>query len=121
MVWVYLADALWILALSVMAGASREAGKRMARDARVPMPFATGGRVVWRAPRRLGLAFTPVLATVIGLILLVFARDAADGSFEAQVIVFGVRALIAPLFALAHLAWLRAALRVIDREGALKP
>ncbi|MDB5449693.1 MAG: hypothetical protein JWQ52_821 [Phenylobacterium sp.] len=114
-------DALWIIALSVMAGASREAGKRMEPDTRMPMQFGRDGEPTVRAKRNLALAFNPVLALMVGIALLAFNRKAAASGPDAPLILFGVRATAAALFALAHLRWLKASMAVLEREGALKP
>lgn len=116
MLLIYVADAIWIIALSIMAGASRTAGRRMAPDTRVPMQLGGGG---WRARRNLALAFTPVLATLVGLALLVAARRAE--SANAQLLLFGVRAFTASTIAAVHMLWLNAALTTLREEGALKP
>jgi hypothetical protein len=114
MLLIYIADAIWIVALSLIAGASRQAFRRIAPEVRVPTPFGA-----WRASRGVALVFVPVVATVIGLALLVAARTAE--SPDAQLLLFGVRAFAASLLALMHFFWLTAALRTLAAEGALKP
>jgi hypothetical protein len=114
-------DALWIVSLSVMAGASREAGKRMEPETKVPMQFGRDNQPTIRAKRNFALAFNPCFALVVGILLLLFNRKAAASGPDAPLILFGVRAVIAALFALAHLRWLKHAMDVLQREGALKP
>jgi hypothetical protein len=113
-------DALWIIALSIMAGASREAWKRTDAETRMPMQFRADGAPLWRAKRNSALLTLPVTAFVVSIVLVVFNRNrAATG--DAAIILFGVRALAAALFALAHLRWLKASMAVLEQEGALKP
>jgi len=113
-------DALWILALSLMATASRAAWRRIAPGASTPVLTSRSGRVLWRAPRDLALCITPGIAFVVGIALLL-AAGRASGWSDAAIIAFGLRATLAPLFAVAHLTWLDRAMAVMAREGALKP
>jgi hypothetical protein len=112
-------DALWILALSLMAGASRAAWRQIGRETAVPMLITRGG-VLWRTRRAVALTLIPAAAFVTG-IALVASNRRATGWGDDAVILFGVRAALAPLFALAHLRWLGAAMAALAREGALKP
>ena len=119
MVLIYIADAIWIVALSIIASASRQAGRKMAPETRVPIQVRAGGKAARRAPRNLALAGPPVAATVIGVVLLVAARQAE--SADAQLILFGVRLFTASVLPLAHMLWLTAAMRTLAEEGSLKP
>ena len=114
-----LGDAMWIVAMAMIASGSQRFWRRLPPDARVPMQFGFGGQPTWRASRGVALVFVPVLATVIGLVLLVAARTAE--SADAQLLIFGVRAFTASTLALAHFLWLTAALKTLAAEGALKP
>lgn len=116
---IYIGDALWILSLAIMAGASRQAWRRMGPDTLVPMSFRPDGTPGFRAKRRVALTILPVIAFVISLLLVVRNRNLALPGDEA-LILFGVRATLAALFALAHLRWLKAALAQLEAEGALK-
>jgi hypothetical protein len=113
-------DILWIASLSIMAGASRNAWVRMDAETRVPMKFAPDGTPLWRARRRWALTVLPVVAFFVSIALVFSNRNLAVGP-DYQLILFGVRATIAALFALAHLRWLKAAMEVLEAEGALKP
>jgi hypothetical protein len=116
----YVGDALWIIALSIMAGASRDAWKRTSPDTRMPMQFRADGAPLWRAKRASALLTLPITAFVVSMVLVVFNRNqAATG--DSALILFGVRATAAALFALAHLRWLKASMTVLEQEGALKP
>jgi hypothetical protein len=113
MVWAYVGDALWVLALSIMFGASRQAAKRIPADVRPPLMGA-------RLPRRLALWASPGAAFLFSLWLVLLARTwSADA--DLAFILFGVRAVCAPLLALLHLRWLGAAIDALQREGRLKP
>ncbi|HEY8573524.1 hypothetical protein [Phenylobacterium sp.] len=116
MLLVYIADAIWVVALSLVAGASRQAMRRIEPQTRVPMTLGASG---WRAPRNVALVFVPALATMVGLAFLLAARLAE--TVNAQLLIFGVRAFAASLLALFHFLWLTAAMRTLAEEGALKP
>ena len=104
-------DVLWILALAVMIGVSRQAWKRTPADVRVPL-------MAWRVSRAVGFWAVPAAAFAASLWLLWVHRMAGPGE---TLLVFGVRATSASLFALLHLRWVGAAMRRLDAEGALWP
>lgn len=106
MLLTYLGDALWVAALTIMFGASRQAWARTAPGQRLKLPIGEIGR-------GLGLWALPAGAFAFSLWLALEARDRA-GAGEAAVIVFGLRATAASLLALLHLRWLKFAL---DRSG----
>ena len=112
-------DILWIIGLSVMAGISRKALAKIPKGVSVPMLWDAKRMVVWRAPRMVGVALLVVMALVGGLVLLWLARTA--DTLQAQTIWFGVRALIAPLLALAHVTHMKRALQTLGAEGRLIP
>ncbi|MDB5417297.1 MAG: hypothetical protein JWP50_716 [Phenylobacterium sp.] len=98
----YLGDALWVIALSIMFTASRQAWSRTTPGQKLRLPIGVVGRT-------LALWALPLGAFAFSLCLALEARDRPfDG--DAAVIVFGVRAVAAPLLALLHLRWLKAAL-----------
>ena len=109
--------ALWIISLSIQAGASRAAFRRVPPDVRMPLTF--GPRPL-RARRAVALCLLPVATFLIGAMLLTSNRDVAPWSDQAWVLL-GVRATGAALLGLAHLRWLAAALAELEREGALRP
>jgi hypothetical protein len=113
-------DALWIVSLSIMASASRAAWARIAPETMVPLQFAADGRATRRTKRGLALSLIPAVAFIVGILLVVTNRRTTGWSDEA-LILFGVRATVAALFAVGHLRWLSAALAALDKEGALKP
>jgi hypothetical protein len=112
-------DALWIVSLSIMAGASQRAWGRMPPETRMPLQFARDGRAIMRVPRHIALLLIPTIAFVLSVMLLWQNRQTAPGTPEALVL-FGVRATLAGVFALYHLRWLSAALAQLDQEGALR-
>jgi hypothetical protein len=118
---VYVADAVWILALSAMWGAARGAARQIPKDVRVPLKWNLKGEPTFRARRDAALATVPVLALVVGLVLLFAARAAVDRSGDRQLVVFGLRVFIASLLALLHMLWLRRALVTLHGEGKLEP
>jgi hypothetical protein len=100
----YLGDALWVIALTIMFSASRQAWSRTRPGETLKLPVGEVGR-------GLGIWALPGAAFAFSLWLALQARD-QDG--EAAIIVFGVRATAASLLALLHLRWLKAAM---DRRG----
>lgn len=113
----YFGDAVWILALALMSGASRAAWRRMDADTRVPLqPGHADGP---RAPRRIALTAAPAVAFLASVFLLAGVRSLGLSPDEA-LILFGVRIVLAALATLAHLGWLRAVMAQLKAEGALK-
>src|SRR4051812_309926 len=102
MLWAYFGDALWVVALSIMFGASRQAWRRIPPGVRPPLMGA-------RLPRALALWALPGAAFLLSLWFAVSARS-WRGDADLVVIVFGVRAVSASLLALQHLRWLGAGL-----------
>jgi hypothetical protein len=113
-------DALWVLSLSIMASATRAAWKRIPPATPTPLHFARDGRPMLRLKRATALLAYPVTAFVLGIALVIGNRR-TTGFGEDALILFGVRATAAALFAVAHLRWLSAALRALDEEAALRP
>ena len=95
-VFAYAGDALWVIALTVMFAASRSAWSRSAGRERIRY---LGGQ----APR-LALWALPVASFLVSLWPALQARAVSE---EASFIVFGLRAITAPLLALLHLRGLR--------------
>jgi hypothetical protein len=108
---IYAGDALWILALSIMAGASRQAWGRMDAGTLVPMHIRPDGTPGWRASRFVALCAVPGLALALSLVLMAGARSP---------VLTGVRATLAAILPLVHLRWLRAAMARLEAEGSLK-
>jgi hypothetical protein len=116
----YAGDVLWIVVMAIIASTSRAALKRIPADLAVPMRWSAASPTAWRVPRN--AAFTVMIGVpfVAGLLLLFAGRTAPD-SIDEALLVFLLRAVIAPLMALFHLIWLRSALQTLEAEGALKP
>lgn len=115
-----LGDAFWIVAMAMIASATRGAWKGLPADARLPMQWGVMSRnPTWRARKPLALALTVGIPFVFGLILSAVARDPQLAPDE-RLMLFLARTATAPLFVLVHMLWLRAALRTLDAEGALK-
>ena len=97
----YGGDALWVIALSIMFAASRQAWARTA--GRTRLRFLGG-----EAPRAIVLWLLPTASFVASLWLALQARNMQE---ETAFILFGVRAVSASLLALLHLRWLGDALK----------
>ena len=100
-IFAYVGDAMWVIALAMMFGASRQAWGQT--EGREKLRFLGG-----QAPRGIALWFLPTASFVASLWLAIQARDADP---DTSMIVFGVRAVSAPMLALLHLRWLRDALK----------
>jgi hypothetical protein len=112
MLWAYAGDALWVIALTIMFGASRQASGRIPPETKAPLMGA-------RVPRGLFLWALPGGAFLVSLWFVALAREHAyEGDLEF--IIFGVRAVSASLAALLHLRWLGDGLKALEREGELK-
>jgi hypothetical protein len=97
----YAGDALWVIALTIMFAASRQAWGRT--EGRARLRFVGG-----EAPRAVVLWLLPAASFAASLWLALQARGAQE---EMALIVFGVRAVSASLLALLHLRWLADALK----------
>ena len=84
------------------------------------MQFALNGKPTWRAKRNFALCLFPTVAFLVGLLLVVFNRNLGASPDQAMIL-FGVRAAVAPLLAVVHLRWLKEALAVLADEGQLRP
>ena len=114
-----LGDAIWIVAMSMIASATRATWVRLAPAVRLPMCWGKDGRPTWRVAKPPALAIVVGLPLAFGLVLSGLARTPLAP--EQQMILLLVRVATAPLFILAHMLWTRAALRTLETEGALKP
>ncbi len=56
-----------VVTVSALAALSWRAERRFARHDRLPMQWSLGGSVNWTAPRRVALAVTPALGTLVML------------------------------------------------------
>ncbi|MFL5296225.1 MAG: hypothetical protein ACJ798_07570 [Phenylobacterium sp.] len=100
-VFAYAGDALWIVALTIMFAASRNAALRTRGQGQVRYMGGT-------APRLVGLWALPVASFAVSLWPALQARLVSE---EISLILFGVRAITASLLALTHLRGLRDTLK----------
>jgi amino acid transporter len=112
-----LGDILWLLALSIMGGASRMAWGKV-RDVLVPVLWSPSGKTLWRAPRAVALASLPTIAFLLSLWLLVESRRPID--LNLAIILLCVRAILAAIFAVVHLTQVRRALNQLITEGQIR-
>src|SRR3546814_9270009 len=87
MIWTYVGDAIWVVALSIMFSASTRASNRTAGDSRLPVMGAS-------LPRGLALWALPGGAFAIRLWFAFTARTAVLDA-DMALILLGVRALSA--------------------------
>jgi hypothetical protein len=111
------ADALWIVALAIMASVSRTAWRRMTSETKVPLQFHKDGRPAWRLKRDVALVLPIAAAFLLGMALLWGHRSVTDLTYD--VIFFGLRATLAAMIALLHMQWLRQAMTTLQAEGEL--
>jgi hypothetical protein len=115
----YGGDALWVIAMAMMATVSRTGFRRIPPGEATPAPWNFSGGAGPRSSRALALLFTPTAALLTGLGLMLVAAD--HGADAEGVLVFGARALLASLFALVHVTHVKGALAVLEAEGKLRP
>ena len=115
-----LGDAVWIVAMAMIASATRAAWARLAPGARLPMRWRADRQPTWRAGKPTALVITIGLPLAFGLVLSGLARS-PELAPDERMVLFLLRLATAPLFILGHMLWMRAALRTLDSEGALKP
>jgi hypothetical protein len=84
----------------------------------MPLQFSRDGRAIMRVPRHIALLLIPGIAFLISLMLMWQNRQTVPGS--DALVLFGIRATLAGVFALYHLRWLEAAMSQLDQEGALR-
>jgi len=108
----YAADAMWILAMALIASTSRGALKRVPAGVKMPM----WGGVRFARNLALGVMFGAPLLIGLGL-----SATSAAGGLDAQgaVILFLVRVTLAGVFAVVCLTWLRGSLRTLEDEGVV--
>lgn len=116
----YLADGLWILAMALIASTSRGALKRVPADAKMPMQWGKDGKPAWRLARNVALGVMFGVPLVLGLALSALSRMAVYDA-QSAVILFLMRTLLAGLFAVVCLTWLRGSLRTLEDEGVVTP
>src|SRR4051812_40489794 len=94
----YGGDALWVIAMALMAGVSRTAFRRIPKGQPTPAPWNFSGGTGPRTSRGVALLFTLAAAFLTGTGLMLVAAD--HGADAEGVLIFGARALLASLFAL---------------------
>jgi hypothetical protein len=114
----FLADGLWILAMSLIASTSRGALKRVPAGAKMPMQWGKDGKPTWRLNRNVALGVMFGTPLVLGLALSAMSRLAVHDA-QSAVILFLLRTLLAGLFAVVCLTWLRGSLRTLEDEGVV--
>jgi hypothetical protein len=111
-------DLLFIVALGIMAGASRQAWRRIDPSTSVPL-ITRDGLAVVGAPRAIALTILPALAFLAGMALLVAGARARE-ALATAVILFGLKATISAGFALLHLRLVSKVLRALGARGLLR-
>jgi hypothetical protein len=115
----YIGDACWVLALALMAGAARDASRRVVEGATFPLLYRKG-QVVQRTSKGWALSAYPMMALGFSLILMVESRR-PGASVDGAWLMFGLRMATAPLAVRLHGLWLAGSMEILKREGAVKP
>jgi hypothetical protein len=113
-------DAIWIVAMAMIASGSQRFWRRLPADARVPMQWSVKRPPTWRAAKPLAFGLTIGIPFVLGLVLSAAARAPSNAPSDV-LLIFLTRTFTGPLFVLIHYAWMGAAARTLNAEGALKP
>jgi hypothetical protein len=111
MIWTYAGDALWVLSLTIMVAASRQAWRLIPAGVRAPIMGA-------RVHRTVALWALPASAFLLSLWFAYAARTRPSDGDEAFIL-FGIRAVAASAVALLHLRWTSAALKTLAAERSL--
>lgn len=115
----YIGDAAWIIALAWMAGAARDASRKVVDGATFPLLYRKG-QAVQRTSKGWALSAYPMMALGFSLILMVESRR-PDLSVDGAWLLFGARMAAAPLAVRLHRMWLAGAMQILAGEGAVKP
>lgn len=111
-----LAAAIIVLsAVTLLAAMSLRANRRFEGQSRLPMQWGLDGSVNWTAPRKIALAFTPVLAAVC-LIPLPVAVAFVKPKGGQEDLVIAVVAFCTIAFLLAHAFHLWLIQRTLQRQ-----
>ena len=111
----YLGDGLSIAALAIIWSVTANAWKRVRADLPVPLD-ASGAR---RAGRGRALLLGPIVTTVLLLAPTLLGLAHEPGSEQNAILLFSIRALFGATAGMMHLAYVRMALGVLEREGSL--
>ncbi|WP_091735939.1 hypothetical protein [Phenylobacterium immobile] len=114
----YIGDAFWIIALAWMAGAARDASRKLEADVKFPLLYRKG-QPVQRTSKGWALSAYPMMALGFSLILMVESRR-PDLSVNGAWLLFGARMAAAPLALRLHRVWLNGAMDMLKAEGAVK-
>ena len=113
-----LGDAFWILALSIMAGASRWAWPKIPAGVKVPIQWGRDGAPSMRLGKLLALTGLVVIAFTVGAYMKIESLSPNHG-FDTLIIVMLVRIASAPLFVVIHLIQVRRALITLAEEDQI--
>ncbi len=110
-----LGEAVSIAALAVIASISWNAWKRIEPGAKVPISYNRAGDPNMRLKKPFALVVTPIIATVLLLVLNIPSKDPS-----AVGILFTLQIAAAIGFVAVHSVQMRHALDVLDKEGQLR-
>lgn len=106
-------DVAFFAGLVIMTIISWSAGQEILANDKITMQWNLKGKATWRATRRFGLLFSPIIAAITGLILSFLAHGGGDSLSLELLNLSIIRVGVAIAFILAHILHLGLALREI--------
>jgi len=110
MVPAWIAVAAWLACWSALAWLSMGLLRRVRPGETVPMQWGAGGRPNWRAQPWVAAAFTPLLATILGVVTI------GVGYWRGQAQAPAVNLLIAGGLVVLHAVHVHYAVKTLERE-----
>lgn len=101
--------------VALLTTMSLRANRRFESQSRLPMQWGLDGSINWTAPRKVALAFTPVLAAVC-LVLVAVAAAFVKPRAGQEGLVIPVVIFCAVVFLVAHAFHLRLIRRALQRQ-----
>lgn len=112
-------DVSFLASLVLLAILSWAASQNIPFSNSIPMQWGFNGKPIWRAARRFGLLFTPVIAAITGVILSFLAHRPPLGlahSLSLELLNLAIiRVGVAVAFVFAHILHLSLVLREIKK------
>ena len=109
------ATAVTLMAVALLTAMSLRGERRFREARRLPMQWSLNGSVRWTAPRRIALAFTPVLAAAC-LAFITILTTLLEVRPGQQQLVLPLHVVVALVFLGAHALHLRLIQRTLRRD-----
>lgn len=105
-----------VVAVALLAAMSVRADRVFRAERRLPMQWGLDGRATWSAPRKVALAFTPVLAAACLAAIVALTAFKAPRPGQEDLVV-PVTILTAMIFVGVHALHLWLMWRTVERRG----